>query len=64
MIVKYPLFFYLILFLALFLLFLSSIYKAVLLLSGKTCQISNHNGAKDKANEGSTNVSFVLLISP
>ena len=36
-------------FLALFLLFLSSIYRKVLLLSGKTCQNSNHNCAKVRA---------------
>ena len=44
-----PFIFYLILFLALFLLFLSFIYGAVFLLSGKSCPNSNHNGAKVRA---------------
>ena len=41
-----PFIFYLILFLALLMLFLSSIYREVLLLSGRTCQNLNHNCAK------------------
>ena len=44
-----PFNFYLILILASFLLFLSSIYREVLLLSGKTCNKFNHNCAKARA---------------
>ena len=40
---------YLILILASFLLFLSSMYRVVLLLSGKTCIKLNHNCAKARA---------------
>ena len=44
-----PFNFYLIYILASFLLFLSSIYREVLLLSGKTCIKLNHNCAKASA---------------
>ena len=58
-------------------LFLLSIYREVLLLSGKTCQNSNQNCAKARAShwsnfenlqntlkmKGWTNVGFVLQIS-